>query len=87
MSRDGDVQTGKWVSDDLEPYHRLVELQKQMIELAQHHKQSRRACEALRAQIEREISVRLRGTSTLKQRLRTAVFCLSWFSRKESSPC
>jgi hypothetical protein len=87
MSRGGDVQTRKWVSDDLEPYRRLVELQKQMIELAQHHKQSRRACEALRAQIERETSVRFRGNSTLKQRLRAAIFRLGWFSRKESSPC
>jgi len=32
----------KKVADDLAPYRRLVELQKQMIELAQQHEQSKR---------------------------------------------
>jgi len=46
----------KKVADDLEPYRRLVELQKQMIELAQQHVQSKRRCDALREQMVREVT-------------------------------
>jgi hypothetical protein len=43
------------VADDLEPYRRLVELQKQMIELAQRHEQTRRRRDALHEQMVREV--------------------------------
>jgi hypothetical protein len=45
----------KTVTDDLEPYRRLVELQKQMIELAQQHEQSKRRRDALHEQMVREV--------------------------------
>jgi len=43
------------VADDLEPYRRLVELQKQMIEVAQQHEQTKRRRDALREQMVRQI--------------------------------
>jgi hypothetical protein len=49
-----DAET-KTAGDDLEPYRRLVELQKQMIELAQQHEQSKRLRDALRDQMVREV--------------------------------
>jgi hypothetical protein len=57
------------VADDLEPYHRLVELQKQMIELAQQHEQSKRRCDALREQMLREVTNRRPGRRGLRHRL------------------
>ncbi len=47
--------------DDLLPYRRLVELQKQMIEMAHQHEQARRACDALREQVAFEIIARQRA--------------------------
>jgi hypothetical protein len=81
------TQAGARVKDDLEPYRRLVDLQKQMIELAQQHEQSRRECEALRVQMAKEIAARLREKSGLHRRLRAALSRLEWFNRKESLPC
>jgi len=46
-----DKAEAKLVGDDLEPYRRLVELQKQMIELAQQHEQTKRRRDALREQM------------------------------------
>lgn len=45
---------------DLESYRRLIELQKQMIELSQQHERSRRECEALRETVAREVVARAR---------------------------
>jgi hypothetical protein len=88
MSRNGkDVRVGKRVGNNLEAYRRLVELQKQMIELAQKHEQARRECEALRAQIEHEVAGSLRDKRILDRQLRAAVSRLNWFNRKESLPC
>lgn len=78
-------QLGARVAKDLEAYRRLVELQKQMIELSQHHEQSRRELEALRTQVAREIAARLRGNPTFSQRLRTACLRLNWFPRKATA--
>jgi hypothetical protein len=60
----------KKVADDLEPYRRLVELQKQMIELAQQHEQSKRQCDALREQMVREVTNRRPVRRGLRHRLR-----------------
>lgn len=57
-------------SGDLESYRRLVELQKQMIQLSQQHEQTKRECAVLREHVAREISRRLRARPTLRQRLR-----------------
>lgn len=43
---------------DLESYRRLIELQKQMIELSQQHERSRRECDALRDAVVREAVAR-----------------------------
>ena len=59
----------KKVADDLEPYRRLVELQKQMIELAQQHEQSKRQCDALREQMVREVADRRSVRRGLRHRL------------------
>jgi site-specific recombinase len=59
----------KKVADDLEPYRRLVELQKQMIELAQQHEQSKRRCDALRDQMVREVTNRRSVRRGLRHRV------------------
>ena len=59
----------KKVADDLEPYRRLVELQKQMIELAQQHEQSKRRRDALHEQMVREVADRRTGRRGLRHRL------------------
>lgn len=60
---------------DLESYRRLIKLQKQMIELSQHHERSRRECDALRDAVARELIAR----QTPLGRLRTAAG--KWFKR------
>jgi hypothetical protein len=59
----------KKVADDLAPYRRLVELQKQMIELAQQHEQSKRRRDALREQMVREVTDRRPVRRGLRHRL------------------
>jgi len=59
----------KSVGDDLAPYRRLVELQKQMIELAQQHEQSKRRRDALREQLVREGADRRTVRRGLRHRL------------------
>lgn len=56
--------------DDLEPYYRLIELQKQMIELVQHNEQAQRECAALRARLAREADELYRAHSSVSYRLR-----------------
>jgi hypothetical protein len=59
MARSDDkLEMAKPVATDLESYRRLIELQKQMIELSQHHERSRRECEALREVVAREVAER-----------------------------
>ena len=65
-----DKTEAKTVGDDLEPYRRLVELQKQMIELAQQHEQSKRRRDALREQMVREVVDRQPVRPGLRERLR-----------------
>jgi hypothetical protein len=52
---------------DLATYRRLIELQKQMIELGQQHEQSKRECATLREQVAQAASARrriVRGVSS-----------------------
>ena len=59
MTRNGNNHAeAKTVVDDLEPYRRLVELQKQMIELAQQHEQAKRRRDAVHEQMVREVTNR-----------------------------
>jgi hypothetical protein len=60
-------QTSHQVANDLEPYLRLIEIQKQLIEMARRHEQTRRECEALRAQVAREAIAPLRWPKRLRQ--------------------
>ena len=70
MSRDrNENPVEKMVAEDLEPYRRLVELQKQMIELAQQHEHSKRKRDALREQMTRVAANRLPGHRGLRHRL------------------
>jgi hypothetical protein len=57
------------VGDDLAPYRRLVELQKQMIELAEQHEQTKRRHDALREQMVREVTGQRPVRRSLRQRL------------------
>jgi hypothetical protein len=57
------------VADDLEPYRRLVTLQKQMIEAAQQHEQTKRRRDALRELVVRDIGGRRPVRRGLRHRL------------------
>ncbi len=48
---EAETQFVKPVADDLEPYRRLIELQKQMIELVRQHERTKGECAALRTQM------------------------------------
>jgi hypothetical protein len=63
----GEISTAKPVADDLEPYRRLIELQKQMIGLVQQHEITKRECAALRAQLLDEMTGPLRRRRGLRQ--------------------
>jgi len=56
----------------LESYRRLIELQKQMIELSQHHERSRRECEDLRTAVAREVADQARSRQSTVARLRAS---------------
>jgi len=56
----------------LESYRRLIELQKQMIELSQHHERSRRECDALRDVVAREVAEQIRLRQSPGARLRAS---------------
>jgi hypothetical protein len=45
------IEAAKPVADNLEPYRRLIELQKQMIELVQRHERTKRECTVLRERL------------------------------------
>jgi predicted nucleic acid-binding Zn-ribbon protein len=62
-----EIQTAKLVADDLEPYRRLIELQKQMIGLVQQHEKTKRECAALRAQLLEEMAGPRQRRRSLRQ--------------------
>ena len=71
MERAGeDKQMGKRVADDLTPYRRLIELQKEMIACSQQHAHSKREQDVLRKQVARELDRLIRRRGTLRHRLR-----------------
>jgi hypothetical protein len=55
--------------DELEPYRRLIRVQKQLAEMAKQNEQTKRECDALREQVERE-GESLRSGAGLRHRLR-----------------
>jgi len=82
MTRDRNENAGlNAVAGDLEPYRRLVDLQKQMIELAQQHEQSKRKRDALHEQMVRDEANRRHNRRGLRHRLqRSAARFLKRFS-------
>jgi hypothetical protein len=73
MARRNDkLEWAKPEATGLESYRRLIEVQKQMIELSQHHERSRRECEALRAVVTREVGEQIRHRQSPGRRLRAA---------------
>ena len=71
------TQKLKPVGDDLLPYRRLVELQKQMIEMANQHEHAKRACHGLRARMALEIVARQRARQSPIYRFRQTVSAVS----------
>jgi len=64
-----DIQASMTFADNLEPYQRLVELQKQMIQLAQQNDRARQECAELRERLAGEV-IRQTGTSpNLRQKV------------------
>lgn len=73
MLRDDEMlERAKSAETDLESYRRLIELQKQMIELSQHHERCRRECEALREVVAREVTEHARSRTSARARLRAS---------------
>lgn len=71
MARDANgVQAEKSAVEDLEPYYRLVEMQKQMIDLIQQNAHKERECAVLREQLARELELVARSRRRLPERLR-----------------
>ncbi len=71
------TQKMKPVGDELLPYRRLVELQKQMIEMANQHEHAKRACHGLREQMALEIIARQRARQSPIHRLRQSASTVS----------
>jgi len=67
MSQDEKKPDVKSLADGLEPYRRLVELQKQMIELVRQHKKTKGECVALREQLLDEMTGRRRSRWSLRR--------------------
>lgn len=77
MARSEDKSHGaKPEGNGLESYRRLVELQKQMIELSQQHEQARREFTALRETVAREVAEQTRSRRSVGSRLRASAMKL-----------
>ncbi len=102
MTQGGNHNSGeKTGADDLEPYRRLVELQKQMIELARQRERTRRQRDALHELMAREVAERRRHRHGWRHRLRQSAAKLlkrvpglaaekpdpGTFNRKQPSSC
>jgi hypothetical protein len=66
------VETDKSGSTDLEPYYRLIEMQKQMIDLIQQNAHTERECAALRERLAREVEALAYSRRSLPERLRNS---------------
>ena len=91
MTRDRNENAGpNAVAGDLEPYRRLVDLQKQMIELAQQHEQSKRKRDALHEQVAQEVAARRNSRDGTRYRLQRSAARLlkrmSGFARRKPVP-
>jgi len=73
------------VGDDLEPYRRLIEIQKQLVEMSKQHEQTRRECDALREQLTRAVIESLPWPGKLRHRLRQSAAKLFQRPRRPAS--
>lgn len=67
------LHNGTQVTDDLEPYRRLIEVQKQLVNLSKKHEATRREYDALRERVARELAAAPRARAGMPQRLRRSV--------------
>ena len=67
------LQNRKQVADDLEPYRRLIEIQKQVMDLSKKNEANRREFDALRERVARELTEAQRPKAGVHQRLRRSV--------------
>jgi len=63
---------GKPKAGGLESYRRLIELQKQMIELSREHEETKRECATLREQVAKEMTKKSRSRRTLQHRIQVS---------------
>jgi hypothetical protein len=68
-----DIQADAQLANHLEPYQRLVELQKQMIELAQQNERAKQECAELREQVAVEAITRMGPHRDLRQKATKAL--------------
>ena len=71
----------KQAGDELEPYRRLLEIQKQLVEMAEQHEQTKRECAALREQVAREMLEPRRWKTDMRRLQRSAARLLRRLSR------
>jgi len=76
MPKGEKIQIRKPAGDDLEPYRRLLEIQKQLVRMSQEHEQTKRECQALRQRAAREWFEAERRKGTLRHRVRRSAFKL-----------
>jgi len=69
----------------LESYRRLIELQKQMIELSQQYEQSKRERDALREEVARVVARQIRTRRGVRHRFRRTVHRIFGFLRPSIS--
>jgi hypothetical protein len=80
------IEAAKPAADNLEPYRRLIDLQKQMIELVHQHERTKRECVALREQLLEEM-IPPRRWWNLRQRIsRLKNFATAWKSGVKNQP-
>jgi len=68
-----EIPTGTPPVFDVEPYRRLVELQKQMIKLAQQNERVRQECSELRQRVATEAATRETARRSLRQKAKKAL--------------
>jgi hypothetical protein len=67
-------QHGPGIVADLEPYRRLIETQRALIEMARKHEQTRRECDALREIMARQVMKRPSWTQFMFHRVQQSLF-------------
>jgi hypothetical protein len=73
MARSGKpLERAKPATTDLESYRRLVELQKEIVELAEQYKLSKRQRDELFAKVVREVDERWQNRNSVRRRLQQA---------------